>query len=232
VDTWHAYRPPIDEEQQTIRVPPSALVTPAQFTVDDDEEEHKMQPPSPLTHSSSSATGVPIHDAQAQSEALPSVWHSLRLAVRALCLSRSSSGEPGGGCHHLKPWWRHLLFLWSTFVLFLLVLYSLSNLLWLLQAHCRDFLVAAVLNAALTFALALLLVALIFQQREQLVIQAHNPFETIGLLDEGSDGNTAEDDEEDAKAEAEVAEAGGFGLQSSIAMRTRRELENEPGHNI
>jgi len=97
---------------------------------------------------------------------------------------------------HLREWWRHILFLFFTLVLTLLCLHSLLNLLWLIQQlHCRDFTIAASVNAAASFAVFVALGAIAASQEVQarMVRKDENPFEAIGLLDD--------DEEEDGAAE-------------------------------
>jgi hypothetical protein len=149
---------------------------------------------------------------------LPSVCHSLQLGLRALWLSRD-------GCHLLKPWWRHLLFLLSLCALVALVVHSLTNMFWLVEAHCRDFLISAVLNAVITLTAGVSILALACPRQDQLALQRSNPFETIGLLDSQGD---AEEIAFDANEHEEFDDH--FSADSrteSIAMRTRRELEME-----
>lgn len=109
-----------------------------------------------------------------------------------------------------------------------LVAYSIGALMWLSTASCRDFFVATSLNAGFTFALAMLLCALALRQGPAILSPQTNPFESIGLLD-------PQEDEDDHDADDPGHDVDEFGLQSPsnvAALRTRRELENEPANNL
>jgi hypothetical protein len=254
-----AYDPAAAELEQTIRVPPAVLgLSPApRFTVDDDANDL------PASHQVS-ATGVSLGGGGMASSAspslvsapsgnndLPSVWHSLRMAVRALFLC----SEGGLTCRELRPWWKHLLFFAGVLFLVGLLFYELSNMFWLNEAHCRDFLVSTLLNFLFTLFAALLLGALILRQRHRLVVQESNPFELAGLLDqqgqdsgaaddggdaETDDGGELEDEDDEEALEAE------FGLTSpaqhdtaaatspphDVEAQVRTSLEQEPAAHL
>lgn len=201
VDAWTAYQlPPAQGE-----APAAAAAGSSSRPADVEAPSDASMPPAAATHDTTSSSAPPV----------PSVGHALVLAVRALWLGRN-------GCHLMKPWWRHLLFLLSICLLSFLVAYSLSNMLFLVEAHCRDFLISAVLNACLTFAVAIGVLALAFQHQDQLRQQQTNPFETIGLLVPNQD-----DEREGAADDDELEE---FGLPSDeddpgLEARTRRQLE-------
>ena len=218
---WASYRATpsagaaASDEEDTIRIPASALVTP-HFTVDDEggaAEEHKHEhhqvPPPRIPAAAPTSAAATGSDASTGSgfSGLPSVSHTLVLGFRALFLS------PDGW----RPWWRHILFLFSALALAGLSVYAVLTLFWLLQAHCRDFIISAILNAGLTCLAALLLLSLAFQRRASLVHRETNPFESIGLLDEGVD--SLADTEGAGEGEEDIE----FGLSTAtLSSRTRR----------
>lgn len=189
IDTWSSYQPQTQSESGAAR--PSDLEAPSGAS---------MQPSRAVATASSTAPTV------------PSVCHALVLAVRALWMGRN-------GCHLMKPWWRHILFLASICLLSLLVAYSMSNMLFLVEAHCRDFLISSVLNAVLTFAAAIIILAVAFQRQDQLRQQQSNPFEAMGLLVSQDDAE-GEDELDEFGLEEEPIDAG-------PEARTRRALEME-----
>jgi len=125
--------------------------------------------------------------------------------------------------------WKHVLFFFSTLLLLGLVAYSIGALMWLSTASCRDFFVATSLNAGFTFALAMLLCALALRQGPAILSPQTNPFESIGLLDPQEDGA---DPDEDEDADHDLDEFGLASPSNVAALRTRRELENEPANNL
>jgi hypothetical protein len=239
-----AYDPAAAELEQTIRVPHAVLgLSPAsRFTVDDEAND---LPAGGGAHHQVSATGAPIGGSMASSASpslaptpsghndLPSVWHSLRMAVRALFLC----SEGGLTCRELRPWWKHLLFFAGVLFLIGLLFYELSNMFWLNEAHCRDFLVSTLLNFLFTLLAALLLGALILRQRHRLVVQESNPFELAGLLDQqGQNSGGAADDGGDAETDGgelededdEEALEAEFGLTSPAQHDTAAAVATTP----
>jgi len=252
-----SYDPAAAELEQRIRVPPSALglemssttASPApRFTVDDEDEG---APSGAGAAQHLSATGEPVHPrsgevysaagsgggsdgASAGNSDLPSVWHPLRLALRALCLCGSREYR----CLDLlRLWWRHMLFLFGLGMMVLLLLYELANLFWLSEAHCRDFLVSTLGNFLMILMAALLVLALILRHKERIVRPDANPFELAGLLDEqdhrqgagdsAADGEEAE--EEGDEEQLDLDDDDEFGLASPYAVAgTQSQRQRQP----
>ncbi len=135
---------------------------------------------------------------------------SLHSDCRHICLSctllLSSLFRIGRrGVRVALPWYMHVLLVISGLTLLAAAVFSIIEMVWLLDGQCTDYTVSAVFSCVVTLSLLCAAIAVIVRQRELLVDLNKNPFEVVGLLQ--IDSEAEEDDAVDHRSRADREES-------------------------